>query len=178
MKLSVPERQLPPARVSGVVLIPIQPRHAVSMAEVIRRVSAEHGLTAGSGFAVGDAEVADLYRAYDRPGHAYLVAEQDDRVLGGGGFAPLAGGDGSTCEIRKMYLCASARAQGLGARLLQHLLDSACRCGYRYAYLETTAALARACRLYEAAGFARLAEPWGATGHSDACERYYCKCLT
>ena len=178
MTSSVPERELPPARVSGVVLVPIQPRHVGPMAGVIRRVSAEHGLTAESGFAVGDAELADLCRAYDRPGHAYLVAEQGHQVLGGGGFAPLAGADDSTCEIRKMYLCASVRAQGLGARLLRHLLDAARRCGYRYAYLETTAALARACRLYEAAGFTRLAEPWGATGHSDACERYYFKRLT
>ena len=178
MKLSVTERDLPPARVSGVELIPIQPRHAVPMAGVIRRVSAEHGLTAESGFAVGDAELTDLYRAYNRPGHAYLVAEQAEQVLGGGGFAPLKGGDGSICEIRKMYLCASARAQGLGARLLHQLLDAARRCGYRYAYLESTAALGRACRLYEVAGFTRLAEPWGATGHSDACERYYVKRLT
>lgn len=161
----------------GAVLMPIQPRHAGPMADIILRVSDEYGLSGEAGFAVGDPELTDLYNAYARAGHHYVIAEHGGYARGGGGFAPLRGGEEGTCEIRKMYLLAAVRGQGLGRRLLHHLLDAARAVGYRRAYLETTAVLVDACRLYEATGFERLEVPLGDTGHSGACECYYLKSL-
>ena len=47
----------------------------------------------------------------------------DGRVVGGGGIAPLAGGDPDVCELRKMYFLPSLR--GLGAGMALGLYETA-----------------------------------------------------
>jgi len=88
-----------------------------AMAHIIRTVMPEFGAI-GSGFAISDPEVDWMSRAYAEPRHAYFVIERDGRVLGGGGIAPLAGGDGDTCELRKMYFLPEARGIGAGAAMM------------------------------------------------------------
>ena len=87
---------------AGVAIRPIQSGDDDrAIAAIIRTVMPEFGAT-GSGFAINDPEVDWMSRAYAEPRHAYFVLERDGAVLGGAGVAPLAGGDGDTCELRKM----------------------------------------------------------------------------
>jgi putative acetyltransferase len=156
-------------------LRPITGSDDPAMAQVIRRVMPEFG-ACGPGFALNDPEVDHLSVAYSGPRSAYFVLEANGRVVGGGGIAPLAGAEASTCELRKMYLLPEARGHGQGRRLLLQCLEEARRFGYERCYLETLTGMDAAMRLYTQAGFEALCSPLGATGHF-ACDRFYVRNL-
>ncbi|WP_075182794.1 GNAT family N-acetyltransferase [Pantoea sp. 1.19] len=147
----------------------LQPDDNAAVAAIIRTVSAEFGLTADKGFAVADPQLDDLYEAYATADSAYWVVVQHDKVVGGGGIAPLAGGEADICELQKMYLLPAARGQGAARELVRRALDFARQRGFKRCYLETTAALSQAVALYEQLGFIHLDAPLGKTGHGD-CE--------
>src|SRR5688572_16833818 len=154
---------------------PVEPRDDPAVAAIIRAVMTEVGAS-GPGFAIHDAEVDHMSQAYARAGAGYFVVEQDGRVRGGAGFAPLAGGLTMTCELRKMYFRPEVRGKGVGRRLLLHVLEAARAAGYRRCYLETYHTMDRARHLYEAAGFRKLCEPEGTTGHF-GCDAWYARDL-
>src|SRR5688572_33446184 len=143
---------------------PIEARDDARMADIIRTVMPEFG-ACGSGFAINDPEVDWMTRAYAAPRCAYFVVERDGVVEGGGGIAPLAGGDDDTCELRKMYFLPSLRGLGAGAALMQQCLEAARAHGFRRCYLETLCGMTAAQKLYERSGFARIEAPLGDTGH-------------
>ena len=150
---------------------PINPDDDAAMAAIIRTVMPEFGAT-GSGFAINDPEVDWMSRAYAEPRHAYFVVERDGRVIGGAGVAPLAGDDGGTCELRKMYFLPEARGIGAGAAMMSTCLEAARGIGFRQCYLETLTGMDAAMRLYERSGFCRIDGPMGATGHG-GCNTFY-----
>lgn len=152
---------------------PIEPRDDAAVAAVIREVMPSFGAE-GQGFAINDPEVDFMSRAYSGESARYWVVELDGRVVGGGGFAPLDGGAADTCELRKMYFLPEARGRGAGAQLLALCLAEAKRCGFRRCYLETLENMHAARRLYERAGFSRLAAPEGHTGHF-GCNAWYAR---
>jgi len=155
----------------AVSLRPIRAGDDAAVAAIIRAVMTEFDAV-GAGFAINDAEVDAMTAAYSRPGAAYFVVEFDGRVVGGGGVAPLQGGEPGVCELRKMYLLEEIRGMRMGERLLRHCLDAARGFGYRVCYLETLTDMDVAQRLYQKLGFRRLPAALGATGHS-GCNRYY-----
>ena len=140
-----------------------------AIANVIRQVSAQYGLTADKGYTVADPNLDELFELYSQPGSAYWVVEQDGRVVGGGGIAPLAHSEPDICELQKMYFMTSARGQGLAKKLALLALDYAREQGFKRCYLETTAFLKEAVGLYEHLGFKHIDGPLGRTGHVD-CE--------
>jgi putative acetyltransferase len=150
---------------------PIEPRDDAAIAGIIRAVMPEFGAD-GPGFAIHDPEVAAMSRAYRAPRCAYFVVELDGDVIGGGGVAPLAGGDPETCELRKMYFLPAARGRGIGRVLLERCLETARELGFRRCYLETLGGMDAAQRLYARMGFAAIEGPKGATGHF-GCNRFY-----
>ena len=150
---------------------PIEAKDDAAMARIIRAVMPEFG-ACGSGFAINDPEVDWMSRAYAEPRHAYFVAERDGAVIGGGGIAPLAGGDPSVCELRKMYFLPEARGLGAGAAMMAICLDAARIAGFRQCYLETLTGMDAAMRLYERSGFKRIDASMGATGHG-GCDIFY-----
>ncbi len=149
----------------------IETQDDAEMANIIRTVMPEFGAT-GSGFAINDPEVDWMSRAYAEPRSAYFVVERDGKVIGGGGVAPLAGGDEGTCELRKMYFLPEARGIGAGAAMMDRCLRAAREFGFRQCYLETLRGMDAAKRLYERTGFRRLDAPLGATGHG-GCNAFY-----
>ena len=149
----------------------IGPGDDLAMARIIRTVMPEFG-ACGAGFAINDPEVDWMSRAYAAPRHAYFVVEFDGEVLGGGGVAPLAGGDGYTCELRKMYFLPRLRGLGAGAALMDACLQAARGLGFRRCYLETLTGMDAAMRLYRRSGFRRIDGPLGATGHG-GCNTFY-----
>lgn len=151
---------------------PIQPSDDAAMAMVIRRVMPEFGAV-GCGFAINDPEVDWLSRAYAAARSAYfVVCDGAGTVLGGGGIAPLEGGDAATCELRKMYFLPQARGQGAGTALMGRCLIAARDLGFTQCYLETLAGMDAAIRLYERSGFVRIDAALGATGHG-GCNTFY-----
>jgi putative acetyltransferase len=150
---------------------PIEARDDAAIAAIIRSVMPEFG-ACGSGFAINDPEVDWMARAYAAPRCAYFVVELDGRVVGGGGVAPLEGGDRDTCELRKMYFLPEARGLGAGARVMARCLDAARTAGFRRCYLETLTGMDAAMRLYERTGFRRIHAPMGATGHG-GCNTFF-----
>ena len=154
----------------AIVIRPLQQRDNRAVAEIIRTVMPEFG-AGGAGFASQDPEVDALSRAYRGEGRVYLVLEADGLVLGGGGIAPLQGGDGTICELQKMYFRPELRGLGFGRTLVTELLRQAKKLGYREMYLETLKSMTAANRLYESLGFQELEQPRGATGHC-GCDRW------
>ncbi len=154
---------------------PIRPGDDPAVTALIRTVMPELGAS-GPGFALHDPEVDGMYEAYQAPRSSYWVVTREGAVLGGGGYAPLEGGDKGTCELRKMYFLPALRGLGAGARLLETLLEAATTEGYSRCYLETLTHMTRARRLYESFGFEPLDAPLGATGHH-GCDSWYARDL-
>ena len=160
---------------ADVVIRPIRPSDDPAITALIRKVMPEFGAN-GPGFALHDPEVQAMYEAYQAPRSSYFVVERDGVVLGGGGYAPLEGGEAGVCELRKMYFQPELRGVGVGAKLLQTILDAATAEGFRVCYLETLEHMSRARRLYESFGFEKLDRPMGETGHH-GCNSWYAKSL-
>ena len=154
---------------SNIVIRAIEEKDNAGIARVIREVSAEHGLTADKGFAVADPILDTLYEVYHQPRSAYWVVEMDGDVVGGGGVAPLAGGDGNTCELQKMYLSSKLRGKGIAKKIVLQSLEFGKEQGFSRCYLENTDILKAAVGLYEKLGFEFIDVALGNTGHSD-CE--------
>ncbi|RNM06621.1 GNAT family N-acetyltransferase [Dickeya undicola] len=148
---------------------PITAADNTAIASVIRRVSAEFGLTADKGYTVSDPDLDRLFELYNRPHSAYWVVECNHEVVGGGGLAPLSGGESDVCELQKMYFLPLARGQGIARRLAEQALTFGREQGFRRCYLETTAHLTSAIHLYEKLGFKHITHAMGNTGHVD-CE--------
>jgi putative acetyltransferase len=155
---------------------PIRPADDAAVAAIIRTVMPQFGAE-GPGFAIMDPEVDAMSAAYARPRSAYFVVTDGDRVVGGGGVAPLEHGDERTCELRKMYFLEEARGRGAGAALLARCLDVARGFGFATCYLETLARMDDARKLYRKFGFQPLCAPMGNTGHF-GCDSYYALDLT
>ncbi|HEY3521279.1 MAG TPA: GNAT family N-acetyltransferase [Rhodanobacteraceae bacterium] len=154
---------------------PMEPRDDAAIAHIIRSVMPEFGAS-GPGFAIHDAEVDAMHASYSQPRSAYFVIESGGRVLGGGGIAPLIGGDAEVCELRKMYFLPEMRGRGAGRALMQRCLDAARDCGFRRCYIETLTGMDTAQALYAKSGFTPLPAPLGATGHH-GCNKFFIRDL-
>jgi putative acetyltransferase len=162
-------------RIAAYAIRPVRAGDRAAVARLIRTVMPEFGAK-GPGFAINDPEVDDMFGAYTEPRSGYFVVVRDDVVVGGGGFAPLVGGDGKTCELRKMYFLPEVRGLGIGQALLAQCLAQARGAGFSRMYLETLAAMRQARALYERNGFRRLERPMGDTGHF-GCNSFYVRDL-
>jgi len=156
-------------------LRPIAARDDAALAGIIRTVMPEFGAS-GPGFAIQDAEVDAMHAAYTLPRAAYFVIEVAGTVLGGGGVAPLDGGDDDVCELRKMYFLPVLRGSGAGRVLIERCLEAARGFGFRTCYLETLSNMHAARALYERVGFRRHATAMGNTGHF-GCNTFYVRDL-
>ncbi|GLT15017.1 GNAT family N-acetyltransferase [Vibrio algivorus] len=155
---------------------PIQPQDNPQIAQVIRDVSAEFGLTADKGYSVADPTLDSLFEVYQAMrSHYWVMVNQDGLVVGGAGIAPLVGKP-EVCELQKMYILNHARGQGFAKKLIDTCFEHARKIGFKQCYLESTAELKAALALYQKLGFQHLDGPWGNTGHSD-CEVVMAKAL-
>ena len=154
---------------------PVEFRDDETVAAIIRAVMPEFGAD-GPGFAIHDAEVDTMYEAYAQPRRSYFVVERDGMLLGGGGVAPLEGGEADVCELRKMYFLPAARGIGAGAAMMRRCLDAGRAHGFKRCYLETLTGMDAAQTLYRRSGFTALRHSMGGTGHH-GCDRYFIRNL-
>lgn len=156
---------------SDYLIRPIEARDDAAVAAIIRRVMPEFGAD-GPGFAIHDTEVDTMAEAYGGPRRAYFVVERNGEVIGGGGIAPLEGGDADVCELRKMYFLPEARGIGAGSAMMLRCLDAARAHGFKRCYLETLTGMDAAQTLYARHGFRKIGTPMGGTGHF-SCDRFF-----
>ena len=90
---------------------------------------------------------ADSYRP---PQGRFLIAWSDDLPVGCVGLRAL---DHTTAEIKRLWVHASARGQGLSRRMMAAIEDEARAIGYQHLRLDTNSALTEALQLYHASGW-------------------------
>jgi putative acetyltransferase len=151
----------------------VKPADNAALAALVRSVLSTFGMT-GEGCAAADPEVDAMYETYSRPRSAYFVVEQQGKVVGGSGIAPLKGAGADTCELQKTYLFPEVRGQGLGRLLVQECLRAAKDHKFSRCYLETFRTMQDAQALYRKCGFTPLPGPLGNTGHYQ-CTHWYIK---
>jgi DNA-binding MarR family transcriptional regulator/predicted GNAT family acetyltransferase len=94
---------------------------------------------------------ADSYRP---PQGRFLVAWSDDLPIGCVGLRAL---DDRTAEVKRLWVHASARGQGLSRRLMARVEAEARSMGYQRLRLDTNSALTEAIALYRATGWSDIA---------------------
>jgi len=98
-----------------------------------------------------DADLFDVEASYfSRGGRFDVLVDGSGRIVG---TVALFRVDERTVELRKMYLAARARGQGLGRKMLEHAIAEAKRMGVRRITLETASVLKEAVALYTRCGF-------------------------
>ena len=150
---------------------PIESKDDAAIAAIIRKVMPEFGAV-GDGFAINDPEVDWMTRAYSENRSAYFVVVINGAIKGGGGIAPLTGGDLDTCELRKMYFLPECRGLGAGTAMMSRCLQAARQHGFKKCYLETLDSMKDAQSLYERSGFKKHYGTMGNTGHG-GCDTFY-----
>jgi putative acetyltransferase len=143
---------------------PISKKDNPDLADIIRSVLIELGVPK-VGTAYEDASLDKMFETYQADRSAYFVIEENGKVIGGGGIAPLENYDGNVCELQKMYFLPVARGRKIGTRLIDYCLEVAKGFGYEGCYLETMSYMEAAQRLYKKYGFKLLEGPMGDTGH-------------
>ncbi len=155
---------------AGISIRPIQATDNTALAVIIRDSLSEFGANK-PGTVYYDPTTDALYELFQTPGSFYLVAEENNELLGGAGIFPSAGLPQGICELVKMYLHKNARGKGLGRSMIERCLLQAKAIGYKSVYLETMPELGKAISVYEKFGFRHLTGPMGNTGHF-GCDRW------
>jgi ribosomal protein S18 acetylase RimI-like enzyme len=107
-------------------------------------------------------EVTDLPGKYAPPKGELLVAwDALDRPVGCIGLRPL--DDGTTCEMKRLYVLPEARSFGLGKYLTEAVIKVAKERGYSSLRLDTLPTMVTAANLYERVGFRRIEAYYGPT---------------
>ncbi|MBL9049758.1 MAG: MarR family transcriptional regulator [Tabrizicola sp.] len=96
---------------------------------------------------------ADRYRP---PHGRFFIAWSDDLPVGCVSLRPL---DATTAEVKRLWVHASARGQGLARRLMSLIEDEARAMGHRYLKLDTNSVLTEAITLYRNSGWVDI-EPY------------------
>jgi GNAT superfamily N-acetyltransferase len=130
------------------------PEDAPTIAAVLRAAFAEYAPLYTPGGLAATTPSADLIAARFAEGPVW-VAVRDGAVVATVAAVPRAGG----VYVRSMAALPEARGHGAGQRLLAEIERYAAERGAERLFLSTTPFLARAIRLYEAAGFRHTDAP-------------------
>ena len=149
---------------STYIIREIRPQDNQQVKEVVQAVLVEMGVPK-IGTAYEDASLEDMQAEYNRPRMAYFVVEDNGRIIGGAGIAPLVNANEKICELQKMYFLPEVRGKGAGAEMMKKCMDFAKEQGYEKCYLETMPYMQHAQKLYARSGFQKLEKPMGDTGH-------------
>lgn len=142
----------------------ITPEDNQQVKKVIQSVLVEMGVPK-VGTAYEDVSLDDMFETYNKERMEYFVVEENNKIIGCAGIAPLQGGDPEICELQKMYFLPEARGRGIGAEMMKKCLDYAREEGFEQCYLETLPYMESARKLYGRTGFRSLEKPMGDTGH-------------
>ncbi|OMP29833.1 GNAT family N-acetyltransferase [Mangrovimonas sp. DI 80] len=148
---------------NNIVIREIMAEDDAQVAAVIRDVLIEFGVPK-VGTAYEDVALDCMTKMYSAPKMVYYVLDDNGKVIGGAGIAPLEG-EVNVCELQKMYFLPEARGTGLGSAMMTKCLEKAKELGFKKCYLETLPYMKAATKLYGKVGFEPLEAPMGNTGH-------------
>jgi putative acetyltransferase len=143
----------------------IEKKDNAAVAQLIRSVFDELNIPK-VGTAYEDPYLDLMYEEYNKPRSVYYVVEQDGKIIGGAGIAPLENEAPIICELQKMYFLPETRGKGIGSQMMAICLQSAREFGFEKCYLETMPFMHAAQKLYKKSGFQYIDEPMGCTGHT------------
>jgi ribosomal protein S18 acetylase RimI-like enzyme len=103
-----------------------------------------------------ESELRNFPGDYAPPNGALLAASVSGRIRA---MIALRAIDGSTCEMKRLYVSPDARGLGLGRALVLRIVDEARKLGYRAMRLDTLPQMGNAQALYAGFGF-RDIEPY------------------
>ncbi|AFZ31005.1 GCN5-related N-acetyltransferase [Gloeocapsa sp. PCC 7428] len=146
-----------------------QPSDRTPVTNIIRSVLAEYHLDFEPRGA--DCDVVDVENYYLTTKGDFWVIQQDDQLVGTGGYYPVMRGE-QAVEIRKMYLLPHVRGLGLGKYLLQQLEKAIAARGFKQIWIETASVLTTAVKLYESCGYQPASKV-----ETPRCDRIYVKQL-
>ncbi len=155
-------------RVATVTVEHVEPTEADAVA-ALSAYFAELDRRFEGGFDPGEALTADA-PAYRPPAGRFLVARNDDEVVGCGALMRV---DDQAAEIKRMWVAPGWRGAGIGARLLAALEHEAADAGYTRVVLDTNAVLREAIALYERSGY-QAAERYNDNPYA---QRWFAKAL-
>jgi len=135
------------------------------LSRIVKNTLAEFGAN-HPGTVYYDPTTDYLFELFQKDKAAYLVAELNSEIVGGGGIYPTDGLPDDTCELVKMYLLPVARGLGIGRTLIDQCLNFAKEAGFKKVYLETMPELKQALNIYAKFGFQFLNGPMGNSGHT------------
>ncbi|MCV9926486.1 GNAT family N-acetyltransferase [Flavobacterium sp. LS1R49] len=107
-----------------------------------------------------------MFEEYNKSKSVYYVVENDGKIVGCAGVAPLENEAPIICELQKMYFLPETRGLGIGSKMMEECLQSAKDFGFEKCYIETMPFMHAAQKLYKKSGFEYLDAPMGSTGHT------------
>lgn len=102
-----------------------------------------------------DPDLLDVAAAYPPPDSAFLVALQSGQVVGTAGVRRTSATD---CELRRLYVHAAHRREGVASALVSELLAFVKRRGYRRVLLELQPHMQETVKRYGRYGFVPVPE--------------------
>lgn len=136
-----------------------------AVAQLIRAVFDELNIPK-VGTAYEDPYLDFMFEEYNKPKSVYYVVENNGKIVGCAGIAPLENEAPVICELQKMYFLPETRGLGIGAKMMDKCLESAKDFGFENCYIETMPFMHAAQKLYKKSGFEYLDAPMGSTGHT------------
>jgi ribosomal protein S18 acetylase RimI-like enzyme len=129
---------------------------AGALADAVRDLFLEYGESLGFNTCLGgfDQELVTLPGDYAPPRGCLLLAQAGGKAAGCVGMRPL---DGSSCEMKRLFVRPQYRGQGLARRLSETAIARARAAGYRRMYLDSLPTMLEARALYAALGFTACA---------------------
>ena len=143
----------------------IEKKDNSAVAQLIRAVFDELNIPK-IGTAYADPYLDLMFEEYSKPKSVYFVVENNGKIIGGAGVAPLENEAENICELQKMYFLPETRGKGIGSEMMAICLQSAREFGFEKCYLETMPFMHAAQKLYKKSGFEYICSPMGSTGHT------------
>lgn len=97
-----------------------------------------------------DLDLSNLANYYRQAKHLCLIAKDDTEVIGTAALRPLSTQD---AEIKRMFILAPYRGQGLGTLFMSSLLEAAKQFQFKRLLLDTRQEMTVAIKLYQRFGF-------------------------
>jgi GNAT superfamily N-acetyltransferase len=113
----------------------------------------EYGARYGPGHDAAIADIENFHppaQDFDPPAGMFIVAVEDGRTIGGGGFRRLSA---EVCELKRMWTDPAHRRRGVASSILDALESGARHQGYRLVRLETAPVQIEALSFYGGRGY-------------------------